>query len=176
MLITHLWVIVIYMGVLMKFLSGFFSVFLLLSSSVFAVEPLPEYSQHYDETRDPFVDAKAAIKLAKETNRQILIEVGGKWCTWCTKIDEFLVDNPEVAKALHESYVLLKVNVSDTNENAEFMKGLPPVLGYPHMYVSTSSGKMLLSKDTAELLDGENYSVKNWMSFINKWRLNATQG
>jgi len=84
--------------------------------------------------------------------------------------------NPDVYKKLHDEFVLLKVSVSDSNENEAFMKSLPPVLGYPHMYVSTSSGKMVLSKDTAELLEGEQYSKEHWLAFLNKWQSSETKG
>lgn len=137
-------------------------------------DELPEYSQVYDDQRDPFKDANAALALAKETNRNVLIEIGGNWCTWCHKMDAFLLKNPSVYQALHSKYVLLKINVSDTNENEAFMKSLPPVLGYPHMYVSTASGKMLLSKDTAELQDSNGYSKEFWLTFLNEWQSETT--
>ncbi|WP_019029669.1 thioredoxin family protein [Colwellia piezophila] len=139
------------------------------SASTTSTADLPTYSTSYDEQRDPFKDATAALTLAKATNRQVLIEIGGDWCTWCHKMDNFLAKNPEVYHALHSQYVLLKVNVSDSNENNDFMKSLPPVLGYPHMYVSTAQGKMILSKDTAELLDDNNYSKVQWLSFLTQW-------
>lgn len=158
----------------MKFLVLLFLSLLLLNPSVFASQALPAYSLHYDETRNPFDDAKAAIKLAKATNRNVLIEIGGKWCGWCTKMDAFLAANPNVAEQLHKNFVLIKVNVSNSNENEEFMKSLPPVLGYPHMYVASANGKMLLSKDTAELINNGEYSVTNWLAFLNKWRPNSS--
>jgi len=65
---------------------------------------------------------------------------------------------------------LLKINVSDSNDNEDFMKSLPPVLGYPHMYVSTNSGKMILSKDTAEFLENGNHSRIHWQAFIEQWQ------
>ncbi|MGB0938639.1 MAG: thioredoxin family protein [Colwellia sp.] len=136
---------------------------------------LPLYSRVYDDTSDPFKDAVAAIKLADTTNRNVLIEIGGNWCTWCHKMDTFLEKNPKVFDALHSKFVLLKINVSDSNENEAFMKSLPPVLGYPHMYVSTAKGKMLLSKDTAELIEGSEYSVKQWLDFLNKWQPSNTK-
>lgn len=133
-------------------------------------QELPEYSKVYDDQRDPFKDAGAALALAKKTNRNVLIEIGGNWCTWCHKMDAFLLENPKVYEVLHSKYVLLKVNVSDSNENDDFMKALPPVLGYPHMYVSTATGKMVLSKDTAELQDDSGYSKDYWLAFLNKWQ------
>lgn len=136
--------------------------------------PLPIYSKVYDDTRDPFKDAAAALTLAQQTNRQVLIEIGGNWCSWCKKMDTFLINNPTVYGALHNQYVLLKINVSDSNENDAFMKSLPPVLGYPHMYVSTAQGKMILSKDTAELLNDNNYSKTKWLTFLDTWSAKST--
>lgn len=132
---------------------------------------LPLYSRVYDDKRDPFKDATAAITLAQKTNRNILIEIGGNWCTWCHKMDAFLAKNPKIYQTLHDNYVLLKINVSDSNDNEAFMKSLPPVEGYPHMYVSTNTGQMLLSKDTAELLDDLQYSAEYWLTFLAKWQV-----
>ncbi len=153
------------------------TLFTVCISPVMAVESddLPEYSKVYDDQRSPFKDATAALALAKETNRQVLIEIGGNWCSWCHKMDMFLSKNPDVYQALHANYVLLKINVSDSNENEEFMKALPPVLGYPHMYISSANGKMLLSKDTAELLAGNNYSKEHWLTFLDKWSVGNNQ-
>jgi len=155
-----------------------FTVFFILTSHLLSVPAfaehkivLPAFSQLYSEQRDPFKDAVAAIKLAQETNRNVLIEIGGNWCTWCHKMDAFLEKNPEVYHQLHSKFVLLKISVSDANENEAFMKSLPPVLGYPHMYVSTSAGKMILSKDTAELQEDGQYSTQRWLTFINDWQV-----
>ncbi len=141
------------------------------SSEAISADDLPLYSKIYDDKRDPFKDATSAIQLAQSTNRNVLIEIGGNWCTWCHKMDAFLEKNPDIYQTLHTNFVLLKINVSDSNENDAFMKALPPVLGYPHMYVSTSSGKMILSKDTAELLFSGDYSREYWLTFLSKWQV-----
>jgi thioredoxin-related protein len=141
------------------------------SSPIDTAKGLPLYSKVYDDKRDPFKDAQAAIVLAQKTNRNVLIEIGGNWCTWCHKMDAFLAENPKVYQELHDKYVLLKISVSDSNENEAFMKSLPPVQGYPHMYVSTNTGTMLLSKDTAELLNDLEYSTEYWLTFLAKWQV-----
>ncbi len=146
----------------------------IFSLNVLASEPLPTYSKIFDDTRDPFKDALSAIKLAEQTDRNVLIKIGGNWCSWCKKIDAFWEANPDIKTQLHSTFVLLKVNVSDSNENQAFMKGLPPVMGYPHMYVSTNNGKVILSKDTAEFLkadDSGEYSRAQWLAFIDEWQL-----
>ncbi|MBA6295650.1 thioredoxin family protein [Colwellia sp. MB02u-9] len=140
-------------------------------STIATANELPLYSKVYDDKRDPFKDAQAAIGIAQASNRNVLIEIGGNWCTWCHKMDAFLAKNPKIYQTLHDNYVLLKISVSDSNENEAFMKSLPPVQGYPHMYVSTNTGQMLLSKDTAELLDDLQYSAQYWLTFLAKWQV-----
>ena len=144
--------------------------FVLLQTSFAA--SLPEYSLKYDPARDAFQDGRDAIKLAKATNRRILIEVGGDWCKWCHLLDRFLDKNPEIKKRLHQTFVFLKVNVSDENDNAKFLKVFPMPLGYPHMYVTEKNGKLLLSKDTADFLVNKKYSVERFTAFFEKWKIN----
>ena len=143
----------------------------LLPLLLFAQSPLPPYSQAYDPARDPFADGRAALKLARETNRRVLIEVGGDWCRWCHVLNKFLAENNDIREQLHRYFVILKVNVSEANDNADFMAGFPQPLGYPHIYITESDGRIIFSKDTAELLENSRYSVQRFQQFIDKWKL-----
>jgi len=67
------------------------------------------------------------------------------------------------------TFVVLKVNVSDVNDNAEFMASLPPAMGYPHMYITDSNGDVLHSQDTAEFLVNKKYSESRFMAFLDRW-------
>ncbi len=145
--------------------------FFVLSESIFATEP-PQYSLRYDPKRDAMQDGYAAIKLSKETNRRILIEVGGDWCKWCHLLDRFLNKHSDIKTQLHKTFVLLKVNVSEENDNHAFLKVFPPPLGYPHMYVMESNGKLLLSKDTGEFLVNGKYSKQRFKEFFEQFKLN----
>lgn len=136
---------------------------------------LPAYSTQYDPGRDAFKDGAAAVKLATETNRRILIELGGNWCKWCHIMDDFFDKNSDLKQQLHETFVMLKVNVSDENSNAEFLKSFPRPLGYPHMYVSEHNGSVLYSKDTAEFVQNGDYSRENFIAFFERWNIKNTQ-
>lgn len=131
----------------------------------------PLYSTQYSSARDPFVDGKAAIELATKTQRRILIEVGGDWCKWCHILDKFIKSDSEIEQALHKTFVVLKVNVSDENSNEKFLSSFPKALGYPHMYVTESDGRVVKSQDTAEFLVNLKYSKQKFMIFLNKWKL-----
>jgi len=136
-----------------------------------ATDVLPAYSTEYSPERDVFKDGADAIKLATSTNRRILIKLGGDWCVWCHKMELFFDNNPDVKKRLHETFVMLKVNVSDENKNTEFLKAFPKNLGYPHMYVAEKDGSVLYSKDTAEFLQNGSYQRKPFMKFFDRWAI-----
>ncbi len=133
------------------------------------LKTLPAYSTTYDPRRDAFKDGAAAVALATKTNRRILIELGGDWCTWCHKMEAFFEKNPDIEKRLHETFVMLKVNVNNENDNAEFLRAFPKALGYPHMYVSEYNGSVLWSKDTAEFVINGQYSREEFLSFFDRW-------
>ena len=158
------------------FMSRFFAFFLLLLPAVFNAQAsqlpaeLPVYSLVYDASRNPNADGRAALKLAKETNRKVLIEVGGDWCSWCFVLDRFIKDHPKVASRLHQTFVVLKVNISDENDNIEFMAAFPPTKGYPHMYVTDSDGNILSSQDTADFRENKKYSEARFMAFFDRWK------
>ncbi len=132
---------------------------------------LPPYSQGYDSARDPFSDGRAALQLAKDTGRRVLIEVGGNWCNWCHVLDRFLDQHPSVRTKLHETFVLLKVNVDGENDNSEFLSTFPPAMGYPHMYITENDGSIVHSQDTAEFLHDGKYSEPQFLTFLARWSL-----
>lgn len=132
---------------------------------------LPVYSQGYDPARDPFSDGRAALQLAKDTQRKVLIEVGGNWCSWCHVLDRFLNEHPSLRTRLHEIFVLLKVNVDESGDNEEFLSIFPKALGYPHMYVTDKDGTILFSQDTAEFLRDGKYSEQRFQAFLARWSM-----
>ena len=71
----------------------------------------------YNPGRDANQDLKDAIQEAARTNRNILVEVGGDWCSWCHRLDEFFKANPELTKLRNQNFVTLKVNFSEENRN-----------------------------------------------------------
>ncbi len=133
-------------------------------------QALPVFSRIYDPKRNPIDDGNEALAIAKRTNRKVLIEVGGDWCAWCHKLDKFIHSHPQLKKDFFNAFVLLKVNVSEENNNQEFLKVFPPAYGYPHMYVTDHQGRILESKDTADFLDNKRYSIEKFYEFINRWK------
>lgn len=131
---------------------------------------IPRYSVEYDPSSNPSVDGENALIYAKQTNRKVLIEVGGDWCQWCHILDEFIVDHPEVKTALYDHFVILKVNVSEENKNIGFMSSMPEVDGYPHVYITNEKGSISFSGDLSPLLKRGKFSEKLFLEFLNRWK------
>ena len=151
----------------------FFSIICLcvLGARVLASPVLPAYSKGYDPARDPFADGRAALQLAKDTQRKVLIEVGGDWCSWCHVLDRFLNEHPVLRTRMHQTFVLLKVNVDEANDNSDFLAVFPRPLGYPHMYITDIDGTILYSQDTAAFLQNGRYSQQRFRAFLDRWSL-----
>lgn len=136
-------------------------------------DPLPAWSRGYDPARDPAADGREAIALARESGRYVLIELGGDWCVWCQRLDRFLDENPDLRNRLHRQFVLLKVNVSEANDNAAFLAGLPRFTGYPHAFVADGEGRILHSQDITEWQENGRYSRQRFRAFLDRWRPDA---
>ena len=127
---------------------------------------LPDYSQGYDEQRDPAKDLAAATIRAQQEDKQVLLLVGGEWCSWCQEMNRFLDREPELVHQFNRTFVVGKVNVSKENKNAPFLKAYPEYLGVPHFYVLDARGKLLESFNTGLLEKGKSYDEVKFGKFI----------
>lgn len=135
-----------------------------------AAEALYFYPK-YDINRDPAEDVRLASGKATLEKKRILVEVGGHWCVWCHLLDNYLAVNADVRDAFGASFVIVKVNFSDENENAAFLGQYPKIDGYPHFIVLDTDGKYLASQGTGELEQGRGYDRAKMLAFASKWRL-----
>jgi thiol:disulfide interchange protein len=141
----------------------------LLLPSLLPGAELPAYSRGYSAERDPFADGRAALALATQTGRRVLIEVGGDWCVWCHVLDRLVREQAALGRALHDHYVLLKVSVSDANDNADFLAGLPPLTGYPRLYVTRANGQVIHAQDPSAFLQDGTYDPDRVLAFLQRW-------
>lgn len=123
----------------------------------------------YDPNRDAVKDIDAAVAEAKRSGRHLLIEVGGEWCIWCHRLDDYLKKNKKLNDLLERNFVLVKVNDSPENENEKVLSRYPEVDGYPHFFVLDREGKLLHSQDTAELEQGKSYHAERFKAFLTRW-------
>jgi thioredoxin-related protein len=154
---------------LKKFLAG--CLLMLIISGITFSQSKENYKPvtEFDPDRDAAKDIQDAITQAQKTNKRIILDVGGDWCIWCHRIDNFIESHKEIKEYLHKNFILVKVNYSKENRNEEVLSKYPEIPGYPHFFILESDGKLLHSQNTGELEKDKDYSVEKMMAFLKKW-------
>ena len=149
--------------------------FLVIGLLLFSIVTLSQIKENYkpvnefDPNRNAAKDVKDAVSEAQRVNKRIILDVGGDWCIWCYRIDNFIESHNEIKDYLNKNFILVKVNYSKENKNEEFLSKYPQIPGYPHFFMLESDGKLLHSQDTSEFEEGKNYSTEKMMAFLKKW-------
>lgn len=125
--------------------------------------------EKFDPARNAAADLQAAIEKAGKENKRIILDVGGEWCGWCVHMDKFFAAHSDLTKLRDANYVWVKVNMSEENENKEFLAQYPQAKGYPHLYVLEKDGKLIQSQNTSELEEGESYNLQVFTNFLKKY-------
>ena len=112
---------------------------------------------------------QSAITKAQIANKRIILDVGGEWCVWCRIMDNYLIQNADVAKVRDENFIWVKINMSEENKNKEFLAKYTEIIGYPHLFVLEKDGTLIHSQSTAELEQEKSYNKQKFIEFLKKW-------
>jgi thiol:disulfide interchange protein len=126
-------------------------------------------TEKFDPSRNARKDIEDAIGKAQKTHKRILLDVGGEWCVWCHRLDDYFAQNAKLNELREENFIWLKINFSPENENHEVLSAYPEIKGYPHIFVLDENGKLLHSQGTGELEAGNSYDLEKMLSFLSKW-------
>ncbi|MCL5031493.1 MAG: thioredoxin family protein [Bacteroidetes bacterium] len=123
----------------------------------------------FDPARDASKDIKGAVAEAKRTNKKVYVDVGGEWCIWCHRLDDFYAANADLQNYLDKHYVFVKVNYSKENKNEDVLANYPKIEGYPHVFILDKKGKLIKSKNTGELEEGKGYNHDKVLEFLKEF-------
>ena len=123
----------------------------------------------FDPKRDAAKDIADAVKNAQKSNKRIILDVGGDWCSWCHKLDKFFEDNEDIKEFLGNHFIVVKINYSKENKNEAVLSKYPQIPGYPHLFVLESNGTFLYSQDTGALESGDRHGRDKVFAFLKKW-------
>jgi len=130
--------------------------------------------EKFDPTRDAKADLEKAVAEAKKAGKNIILDVGGEWCSWCVYMDKFFYQHPDITKLRDDNFIWLKINMSQQNENKAFLSAYPEAAGYPHLYVLDPAGSLLQWQDTSALEMDKGYNPDKFIEFLNKWSPDQT--
>lgn len=54
---------------------------------------------------------EAAVKKAKEENKQVFIQAGGNWCSWCIEFNRFTHADKQIDSLLKADYILSLIHI-----------------------------------------------------------------
>jgi thiol:disulfide interchange protein len=126
-------------------------------------------AEKFDPARDARKDIQDAVAYAQKSHKRILLDVGGEWCVWCHRLDDYFAQNARLDEIRKANFLWVKINFSPENENQALLSSYPVIHGYPHLFVLDENGKLLHSQDTGELEAGKSYDFEKMLAFLQKW-------
>ena len=122
-----------------------------------------------DEKAD--VEIEKAIKKAKSTGKNVFIQIGGNWCIWCMRFEEFINSTPALDSALNNNYVVYHLNYSKENKNEAILAkyGYPQRFGFPVFLILNANGKLIHTQNSSYLEQGKGYNLETVKGFLLDW-------
>ena len=138
-----------------------------------AAEEKAKLPKPYHPEANAELEIQSAVKLAKKTHKNVIIQAGGNWCIWCLRFNNYVQQTPELKKLADDNYVYYHLNWSPENKNEKvFAKYGNPgdKFGYPVFIVLDENGKQIHTQDSAVLEEGSGYSLEKVKAFFNAWK------
>lgn len=112
-----------------------------------------------------------AVKEAKEKGKYVLIQVGGNWCIWCARFNNFITEDKDIATYIDDNFVVYHLNYSKENKNAAVLAkyGFPQRFGFPVFLILNDNGQLIHTENSAYLEQGEGYSKLKVIEFLKNW-------
>src|SRR5438045_2375415 len=86
-----------------------------------------------------------AVKKAKAEGKHVFIQIGGNWCIWCARFNEFVTSDKKIDSIINTNYVVYHMNWSKENYNDKLLAkyGYPQRFGFPVFLILDAKGKLI---------------------------------
>lgn len=150
---------------------------ILASVCALALVPFPSEAQGsnrqiYPDPSQAKADISAALKVAAQTHKRVLLDFGGDWCGDCQVLNIYLHDEKNLP-LLESGFVLVHVNVGHLDANLDIASKyqVPVQRGVPLIAVLSDKGALLYAQKIGE---GEALSRNTESSsvtrFLARWK------
>ena len=118
---------------------------------------------------------KAAVEDAKKQGKHVFVQIGGNWCIWCARFDDFIKSDQKIDSLVKADYVVYHLNYSKENYNAGLLAkyGYPQRFGFPVFLILDKDGKLIHTQNSGYLEENKSYGHNNVMGFLMDWRTAA---
>lgn len=143
---------------------------LLLSASIVFSQDLAKFNLYHPEANAKN-EINEAIEKAKDSGKHVLIQIGGNWCIWCARFNDFVTKDKSIDSLVNDNYVVYHLNYSKENKNEALLAkyGYPQRFGFPVFLVLDGKGNLLHTQNSSYLEEKKSYSKENVMGFFNDW-------
>lgn len=125
----------------------------------------------YPDPGQAQADIAAALKVAAQTHKRVLLDFGGNWCGDCIVLDMYF-HNEQNRGLLEGNYVLVHVNVGQYDANLDLAKkyGIPLEKGVPAVAVLNETGKLLYSQQSGQFESMRRLAPETVTRFLTQWK------
>jgi thioredoxin-related protein len=111
------------------------------------------------------------VKEAKKAGKHVLIQVGGNWCIWCARFNDFVNSDPSLDSIVKADYIVYHLNWSKENKNDAILAKykFPQRFGFPVFLVLDQKGDLLHTQNSSYLEEGKSYSKEKVAGFFADW-------
>jgi len=125
----------------------------------------------YKPAEDAEKEIAGAVKKAKAGGKHVFIQVGGNWCIWCARFNDFVTTDKQIDSLINANYIVYHLNYSKENYNSKLLAkyGFPQRFGFPVFLVLDGQGKLLHIQNSAYLEEGKGYNRTTVINFFYDW-------
>lgn len=129
----------------------------------------------YSPTANAQEDIAKVLTQAKEEGKHVILQVGGNWCGWCYKFQDFVEQDSTIKTIVDDNYLVYHLNYSKENKNEALLKQyeFPQRMGFPVFVILDKDGKRIHTQDSWMLESGEGYDEKKVAHFFKSWTVTA---
>ena len=119
-----------------------------------------------------------ALKKASKEGKHVFLQMGGNWCIWCARFNQFTTSDKQMDSLMKANYIVVHVNYSKENKNKKVQEKyeFPARFGFPVFVVLDAKGKRLHTQNSGYLEKDKNYSKEKVMEFLESWAPDALNG
>ena len=112
-----------------------------------------------------------AVTKAKAEGKHVFIQIGGNWCIWCARFNDFVTNDKSIDSLIKADYVVYHMNYSKENKNEKLLAkyGFPQRFGFPVFLILDANGKLIHTQNSSYLEEGKGYNGKTVSGFFNDW-------
>lgn len=129
----------------------------------------------YKPAEDAEKGIAKTVKEAKAAGKQVFIQIGGNWCIWCMRFNDFVTSDRSIDSLVNANYVVYHLNYSKENTNSKILAkyGYPQRFGFPVFLVLDGDGKLLHTQNSSYLESGKSYDAEKVKGFFADWTKKA---